>query len=441
MANVDGAAAGVQLKIEKLVYGGEGMGHADGVAVFVPFVLPGETVAVRLDAQKKKFARGRVEKFVELSAERVAAPCPYFTRCGGCHYQHLPYDAQLRYKKEILLETLSRLGGIRWEGPVEVHASPPFGYRNRAQWKVRQAEGGGPESSGGIGYLEAGSHELCAVDRCPILSPALEDVLARLRGLVERGEIPATLTELEAFADGEDERVLLSASFANLGGTTAEALGGRLREAIPAVESLLLHDASRDRFELLGPGYLRYRVGERGYRVGHLSFFQVNRFLVEALARRATSGASGRLALDLYAGVGLFSLPLAEGFERVLAVEGNPAATRDLEENIRAAPGGSARIEARTQDAEEFLPRWNEQPDLIVLDPPRSGLSDVARERVAALGAQEIRYVSCDPATLARDMKGLSEAYEVAEIELFDMFPHSFHLETLVRLRRRERAE
>ena len=176
------AAAGVQFKVEKLVYGGEGMGHADGVAVFVPFVLPGETVAVRLDAQKKKFARGRVEKFVELSPERVAAPCPYFTRCGGCHYQHLLYDAQLRYKKEILLETLGRLGGIRWEGPVEVHASPPFDYRNRAQWKVRQAEGGGAA----IGYLEAGSQTLCAVERCPILSPALEDVLARLRGIVER---------------------------------------------------------------------------------------------------------------------------------------------------------------------------------------------------------------------------------------------------------------
>jgi 23S rRNA (uracil1939-C5)-methyltransferase len=426
----------VQLKIEKLVYGGEGMGHADGVAVFVPYVLPGETVAVRLDAQKKKFARGRVEKFVELSAERVAAPCPYFTRCGGCHYQHLPYDAQLRYKKEILLETLSRLGGIRWDGPVEMHASPPFGYRNRAQWKLGPADGNGTA----IGYLEAGSQTLCAVDRCPILSPALEDVLARLRGVVDRGEIPTTLTELEAFADGVDERLLLSASFTNLGGTTAEAIGGRLREAIPAIESLLLHDASRDRFELLGPGYLRYRVGERSYRVGHLSFFQVNRFLVEALAGRATSGASGRLALDLYAGVGLFSLPLAEGFERVFAVEGNPAATRDLEENIRAAVGGGARIEARTQDAEEFLPRWKERPDLILLDPPRSGMSDAARERVLALGAQEIRYVSCDPATLARDLKELSKIYEVAEIELFDMFPQSFHLETLVRLRHRERA-
>jgi 23S rRNA (uracil1939-C5)-methyltransferase len=424
----------MQLKIEKLVYGGEGMGHADGVAVFVPFVLPGETVAVRLAAQKKKFARGRVEKLVESSPQRVAAPCPYFTRCGGCHYQHLPYDAQLAYKKEILVETLSRLGGIHWEGPVAVHGSPPFGYRNRAQWKVRAKD----EDGAAIGYLEAGSQSLCPVERCSILSPALESVLERLHGMLERREIPASLVEVEAFADGEDERILLGASFANLGGKTAEALGGRLREAIPAMESLLLHDASRDRFELLGPGYLRYRVGEHSYRVGHLSFFQVNRFLVETLAQRATAGASGRLALDLYAGVGLFSLPLAQSFERVLAVEGNPAATRDLEENIRTTAAGSGQIEARTQDAEEFLPRWRDRPDLILLDPPRTGLADAVRERLAGSGAREIRYVSCDPATLARDLKGLSKAYEVAEIELFDLFPQSFHLETLVRLRRRE---
>jgi len=429
-----GVAAPVQLKIEKLVYGGEGIGHADGVAVFVPFVAPGETVAVRLDAQKKKFARGRVEKFVETSPERVAAPCPYFTRCGGCHYQHLPYEGQLAYKKEILLETLSRLGNIRWTGPVEVHASPPFGYRNRAQWKVRSGWG---ESV--IGYREAGSQALCPVEHCPILSPRLEDTLARLRGVIGRREIPEGPAEVEAFADGEDERILLSASFADFGGKTAEVLGGRLREAIPAIESLLLHDGSRDRFELMGPGYLRYRVSERRYRVGHLSFFQVNRFLVETLAERATAEARGGLALDLYAGVGLFSLPLAASFERVLAVEGNPAATRDLDDNVRVGDAGPGRIEVRTADAEDFLPRWNERPDLILLDPPRAGLSDAARDHLAALAAPEIRYVSCDPATLARDLKGLAETYEIAALELFDLFPQSFHMETLVRLQNRKK--
>jgi 23S rRNA (uracil1939-C5)-methyltransferase len=422
----------MELRIEKLVYGGEGMGHADGTAVFVPFVLPGETVAVRLAEQKKKFARGRVEQFIATSPLRVPAPCPYFTRCGGCYYQHLPYEAQLQYKKEILLETLSRLGGIRWTGEVAVHASPPFGYRNRAQWKSRRSG----EDAAAIGYLEAGSQTLCPVECCPILSPRLEAVLVRLGELLAARQIPATLAEVEAFADDKDERLLLGASFANLAGDTAKSLCEKLRGALPAVESLLLHDASRDRFELFGPGFLRYSAAGFSYRVGHLSFFQVNRFLVDTLAQRVAAGASGRLALDVYAGVGLFSLQLAGSFERVIAAEANPAATRDLEDNIRAAPAG-CRIEARTQEAEDFLARYRGRANLVVLDPPRAGLSEAVRGPLASLAPDEIRYVSCDPATLARDLAGLSAAYEVAEIELFDLFPQSFHLETLVRLRRK----
>jgi 23S rRNA (uracil1939-C5)-methyltransferase len=424
----------VQVKVEKLVYGGEGMGHVDGVAVFVPFVLPGETVAVRLEAQKKKFARGRVEEFVERSPERVVAPCPYFTRCGGCHYQHIPYETQLRYKTEILRETLSRLGRVKWEGEIAAHTSPPFGYRNRAQWKARCA---GAEPAA-LGYMESSSNTLCDIESCAILSPRLGETLATLRELFAGREIPETLVEVEAFADGDDSRILLSASFANLGGTPPKAVGERLRGALPFLESLLLHDSSRDRFELFGPGFLRYRLGARQYRVGHLSFFQVNRFLLEPLALRTAADARGNLALDLFAGVGLFSLPLAEGFARVIAVEGNPAATRDLDENAAVARANSAgRIETHTADAEEFLAHVRVAPDLVVLDPPRAGLSENVRARLLALRAPEIRYVSCDPATLARDLAALAVSYDVTGMEMFDLFPQTFHLETLVRLRRR----
>jgi 23S rRNA (uracil1939-C5)-methyltransferase len=423
----------VQVKIEKLVYGGEGMGHADSVAVFVPFVLPGETVLVRPSEQKKKFARGRVEKFVELSPERIAAPCPYFTRCGGCHYQHIPYEAQHRLKTEILRETLSRLGKVKWEGAIAAHASPPFGYRNRTQWKARRAPGADPA----LGYFEGSSSTVCPIERCALLSPLLGETLDRLRGLLARREIPPTIMEVEAFADAGDAHILLSASFANLGGATAKAVGERLRAFLPFLESLLLHDASRDRFELFGPGFLRYAVGGWPYRVGHLSFFQTNRFLLEPLVARATAEAEGDVALDLFAGVGLFSLPLARGFRRVIAVEANPAATRDLEENVRAsAHAASGSIETHTAEAENFLARFQERCDLVLVDPPRAGLSEALRARLLELRPEEIRYVSCDPATLARDLGSLSARYEIAGIELFDLFPQTFHLETLVRLRR-----
>jgi 23S rRNA (uracil1939-C5)-methyltransferase len=147
----------MEVRIEKLVYGGDGLAHHDGQTVFVPLVLPGELVQIQAASQKKKFLRGRVERIVEASPDRVAAPCPYFGRCGGCHYQHIPYEAQVRYKAEILRETLGRIGRVQWDGPIATQASPPFGYRNRAQWKIRRAganDGDGVQ----IGYFEAGTN-------------------------------------------------------------------------------------------------------------------------------------------------------------------------------------------------------------------------------------------------------------------------------------------
>ncbi len=135
----------MEVRIEKLVYGGDGLAHHDGQTVFVPLVLPGELVRIESAARKKKFVRGRLDQILEASPERVAAPCPYFGRCGGCQYQHMPYEAQIRYKTEILRETLGRIGRIQWSGPIETHASPPFEYRNRAQWKLRGKKEGASE--------------------------------------------------------------------------------------------------------------------------------------------------------------------------------------------------------------------------------------------------------------------------------------------------------
>jgi 23S rRNA (uracil1939-C5)-methyltransferase len=425
----------MRVKIEKLVYGGEGLAHADGRTLFVPFVLPDEVAAVRLTEQKKKFARGRVESLVEASPARVVARCPHFTRCGGCHYQHIPYEAQLAYKQTILRESLQRLGRVEWEGPLALHASPPFGYRNRAQWKVRRA---GSDAPPAIGYFEAGSSALCAVEECAVLSPRLAETLAALRGMLGRGLLGA-LVEIEAFADAEDRQMLLTASFSSLEGAAPESVARLLREELAGIESILLHDASRDRFELIGPGFLKYGVGEAVYRVGHLSFFQVNRFLLAGLVEAVTGGAQGKLAIDLFAGVGLFSVGLLRNFARVVAVEGNPAAARDLGENLRAAAAtaqGHA-ADGVNQEAESFLAQHRETPDLLVLDPPRAGLSQQLVRQTLSLAPPEIRYLSCDPATLARDLGALSPGYEINEISLFDLFPQTYHLETLVRLKRR----
>jgi len=426
--------------IEKLIYGGEGLAHHDGHTVFVPFVLPGEVAEVETIENKKKFIRGRARSLLAASPERATPPCRHFTECGGCHYQHIPYEAQLRYKTQILQEALGRIGRIAWDGPITVHASPPLGYRNRAQWKVRPvARGNGQQQGSGaiaLGYFRAGSSALCAVEECPILSPRLEETMAALSAALAKGEFTAALREIEAFVDAGGKKVLLNASFAGFP-VAADRLGAKFRDAVPWLESLLLIDTTRDRMELFGPGFLKYEAGGATYRVGHMSFFQVNRFLVEEMAATVAKEAAegGRLALDLYSGVGLFTLPLAKSYERVISVEANPASARDLEENIRT---NQSHADPQNASVEDFLLKWKETPDLAVLDPPRAGVEPGALARLAELAPARIIYVSCEPSTLARDLAALvREGYALEEVHLFDLFPETFHIESLVRLARR----
>jgi len=431
------------VKIEKLVYGGEGLAHYSGSTVFVPFVLPDERVAMEFIEQKKKFVRARLARVVVASPDRLEPRCPHFGDCGGCDYQHFSYLNQVRYKTDILRETLRRLGGIDWPGDISVHASQPWSYRNRAQWKLRPLTEGAEDGHGGanlaIGYFRANSTTLCAIKDCPILAPSLLEALRALRRALAKGALPRNLREIEAFtsegAGGDGAKLLVTAVFAGFPSLAAE-LAERFREIMPGIESLLFHDPGRDRMELFGRGFIETETCGVKFRVGHFSFFQVNSFLVDQMVEEVVDrDPGGRLALDLYAGVGLFSVPLARRFERVVAVESNPAATRDLENNVR----GRRTIEVRTADVEGFLERFREPPDLVVLDPPRAGMESGAAERLAGLGSARITYVSCEPPTLARDLKALCQArYEISDIQIFDLFPQTFHMETLVRLHRRE---
>jgi 23S rRNA (uracil1939-C5)-methyltransferase len=456
----------IDITIEKLIYGGEGLAHYDGSTVFVPLVLPGERVTAAPVEQKKKFVRARMERVIEAAPDRVAAPCRHFGICGGCDYQHIGYEAQLKFKTDILRETLRRIGRVDWTGEITAHASPPWGYRNRAQWKVRPIadataasqpganansnaaadanppKGGkrGAASAGApmaIGYFRANSTALSAVEECPILAPPLLKTLLALRDAGAASLLPKTLREIEAFAvpgigDGS-AKVLLTATFAGFPSQAPE-IAELLHKIVPGLESLVFHDPSHERMELDGPGFVEYATGGHTFRVGHFSFFQVNDFLVEELVRHtAASEEPGRLAFDLFAGVGLFSVPLAKHFQRVIAVESNPAATRDLEVNV----AGHGAIEVRTADVERFLDRSKEKPDLVLLDPPRAGLEPGSVNRLLRMAPSRITYISCEPPTLARDLGALLKGgYEIAEMDIFDLFPQTFHMEAVVRLRR-----
>jgi 23S rRNA (uracil1939-C5)-methyltransferase len=433
------------LSIEKLVYGGDGLTHTEGNTVFVPYVLPGEGVRAATKTKKKKLIWTKLLEVTAPSAERIAAKCPHFQICGGCHYQHIPAIEQTRLKIEILRETLSRLGGVQWTGEIVPHTGQPYAYRNRAQWAVRS---GMPRA---LGYFLPESSVILPIDVCPILSPRLAETFGVLQEMARGGKLPIGILEIEAFTDSADEKISLNVAFEKFPGP-AEELSSLFRKELPRLESLLLLDQKKNKFELDGPGYLLHEVGGFSYQVSHLSFFQVNRFLTPELLATITSGAKGKLALDLYAGVGFFTLPLARTFEKVVSVDANLAATRDLYANAKRA---GVEIISRNEHVEDFLKKTDEKPDFVVLDPPRSGLGTDGAGVLAALGAAEIVYLSCDPSTLARDLAMLTGSarksvtddvaveanadrakYEITEMHMFDLFPQTFHIETFVRLRR-----
>jgi 23S rRNA (uracil1939-C5)-methyltransferase len=429
----------LRLPIEKLIYGGDGLAHADGNTIFVPYVLPGEEVRASVKSKKRKLIWAELLEVTSPAKEREKAKCPHFQKCGGCHYQHISAAEQLRFKKEILLETLSRLGGVSWDGEIVEHSAEPYGYRNRAQWAVRS---GMPRA---LGYFLPESSIIVPIDECPVLSPRLAHTFGQLQDMARSGRLPEGIQEIEAFADSSDEKIALNVAFEKFSKPAAE-LAASFREALPQIETLLLLDQKKNRFELTGPGYLTHEAVGYKFRVSHLSFFQVNRFLIEDLLRTVTADTRGAVALDLYSGVGFFTLPLAKSFQKVVSVDANLAATRDLYANAEMA---GVTIVSRNEHAEEFLKKTEEKPEFVVLDPPRAGLGAEAAEKLADLGAVEIVYLSCDPSTLARDLAvltgsprkpkeitGPSIHYGITEMHLFDLFPQTFHIETLVRLRR-----
>ena len=380
------------LQIEKLVYGGDGLARADGRVVLTPFVLPDETVRVQVQRAKSDLLRGKLLEVVAPSSARQEPPCPYFARCGGCHYQHATDDYQLAQKQSILREVLRRVGHFEFDGEIAAIAADPWHYRNRTQLHIQK---------GRLGYFAAGSHDVVAVDHCPISSPRLNDAIGKLA--LELPHYRSFNATVELFTNETDLQVNV------------------LDRIPPSVRPL---------FDELGT---REPIEYGAFRVSRASFFQVNRFLVDQLVEEALGGASGSAALDLYAGVGLFAHALVGRFGEVHAVESSFTTFHDLEWNVQRA---GLPVKGVKKTAEEYLAALEVAPDLILADPPRSGLGKVVIRELLRLRAPQITIVSCDPATLARDLAVLiGGGYQIARLTLVDLFPQTFHLETVAHLR------
>jgi 23S rRNA (uracil1939-C5)-methyltransferase len=411
---------------QKFTYGGEALGYHEGRPVFVPLVLPGERVEVEAMRVAKGVVHARPLRVLEPSSERIAPPCPYFGRCGGCHYQHLSAERQANVKGEILRETLRRIGKIPWDHPIPVHAAHPWNYRNQAQFKLGQLSDGRLQ----IGFYEANSHRVFPVDQCLILSPRLNQILSELRS--ERWATPlATASEIELLADERDAHVAMVLR----GDWPVGQAGIVAHEILNAIAGVASVATEADgRLRVFGQPHLTYAVGEFRYQVSPGSFFQVSRLLLPDLVAAVTFADPGKLALDLFAGVGLFSLPLARRFERVLGVESAASAAADLAANIGAH--SLTNLCAVTAMAQDFLRRSAQTGiDLVVLDPPRAGVGTATLKLLADLRPRHIHYVSCSPPTLARDLGFLvTRGYRLTSVELFDFFPQTYHVETLARL-------
>jgi 23S rRNA (uracil1939-C5)-methyltransferase len=433
----------LQLTIEKLVYGGDGLArlpadeHGSGKAVFVPFVLEGERIEASLLEQKRSFARGQAETILQASPHRVEPPCPYFRRCGGCHYQHAAYEHQVEIKAAILKENLRRIAKLEFEGSITIHPSPPWNYRNRSRLAIR------PSPEFALGYYKFGSHELLPVEQCPVSSPLINRALAAFWQMGRDSTVPDGMPEIEFFANAEDTQLRIEASCEpGTPSTPIREWAGTLRSTLPEIAGIVVFKSRPSgvnapgepkQMAASGAREITYQTNSASYRVSAGAFFQVNRYLINKLVEIVTSGHSGDTALDLYAGVGLFSTILCRRFAQVIAVEASQTSHADLVHN---SPANAKAVRATTAD---FLrsPGGKLRPDLVVVDPPRSGLGENVVQSLVGLGAHRMTYISCDPATGSRDLAGLlSAGYRIEQVHLVDLFPQTYHLESVFHLAR-----
>jgi 23S rRNA (uracil1939-C5)-methyltransferase len=398
-----------EVVLDKLAYGGEAMGRLpDGRAVFVPFALPGETVRTRLVEEKRGFARGENLEILTSSPERIEPRCSHFTVCGGCHYQHLPYESQLKAKEEILRDQLIRLGGLQ-DPPVQpIVASPEaWNYRNHVQFHQ--------DEEGRLGYLGSQSHQIVPIQECHLPEPALNELWPRL----QLEPLPE-LVRVSIRAGAEDDLLLVLES------ATDEAVEFEVDFPIAAVQLgpeavHILSERQSLEMEILG----------KTFRVSADAFFQVNTPMAEKMVAyllEALPLTPETVLLDVYCGVGLFSAFLAGKVGRLIGIESHEGAVQDFEVNLDEFNN----VEIYQAQAEDVLPALDVQPEIIVVDPPRAGLAKEVLDAIIALGPETLAYVSCDPATLARDAKRLTAGgYALKQITPFDLFPQTYHIESI----------
>jgi 23S rRNA (uracil1939-C5)-methyltransferase len=403
------ATSTFDLQLEKLTYGGDAMGRLeDGRAVFVPFGLPGERARIRLIEEKRNFARGEIAEILEISPVRITPRCKHFGICGGCHYQHLPYEEQLKAKTEILRDQLIRIGKI--ENPLVqpmVPSPSPWNYRNHVQFHLTD--------EGKLGYVMAQRQKVFAVQECHLPEGSINTFWPQL------DFEPDTSIQRVSLRSGNDEDLML----------VLESYSPETPELEIEAQVSVAHIFEENTVVVAGNDHVVISVLERNFRVSAASFFQVNTAMAAKMVEHLLTHVPVSLSttiLDVYCGAGLFSAFLAPKCERVIGIESSSSACEDFSFNLDAFDN----VELYEGWAEDVIPYLKVEPDIILVDPPRVGLEKRVLDGILELNPQMIAYVSCDPSTLARDAARLIHGgYHLKDVTPFDLFPQTFHIESI----------
>jgi 23S rRNA (uracil1939-C5)-methyltransferase len=398
-----------EILLTTLTYGGDAMGRLDGGrAVFVPFGLPGEHVRVRLTEEKRNFARGEIVEIVKASPLRIVPRCKHFGICGGCHYQHLPYEEQLKAKTEILRDQLTRIGKVETPPVREMVASPsPWNYRNHLQFHLTE--------EGKLGYVMDRVSAVFAITECHL----------------PEGSINSLWPQLEFESDTNIDRVSLRSGKEDDLLLILESNSSEAPELEIEAEISVAHVFEENAVVIAGNDHVIISVLGRDFRVSAASFFQVNTAMAEKMVNHIIANLAitqSAILLDVYCGVGLFSAFLASKCERLIGIESSPSACEDFSFNLDEFDN----VELYEGLAEDVIPYLEVKPDVVLVDPPRAGLEKQVVDGILKKNPELIAYISCDPSTLARDAARLiSGGYKLKDVTPFDLFPQTFHIESI----------